>query len=249
MELDPSPDQHAARSEPGERAKSPSHNDTSAVKDKYSSRKDMRDGYRENGTARSPGSDYNDSKDRPVSDHKSASQNDLHSNHKHSKSVSPSQVSPNVLESPRSHRDHNTRGKDSNSPRSKGKHSATSPVPSPSKTSKPAYPSGELDPLELSKISSIERDGDMNFPESDDDSITGEINPPVDDSRVRLFVALFDYDPETMSPNQDSVEEELPFREGQILKVASTLCLWMSFVTVVIVIQTDSFYFYCRAFN
>ncbi|XP_033039537.1 peripheral-type benzodiazepine receptor-associated protein 1 isoform X11 [Trachypithecus francoisi] len=36
---------------------------------------------------------------------------------------------------------------------------------------------------------------------------------------VRIFVALFDYDPVSMSPNPDAGEEELPFREGQILKV------------------------------
>ncbi|XP_032136510.1 peripheral-type benzodiazepine receptor-associated protein 1 isoform X7 [Sapajus apella] len=36
---------------------------------------------------------------------------------------------------------------------------------------------------------------------------------------IRIFVALFDYDPVSMSPNPDAGEEELPFREGQILKV------------------------------
>ncbi|XP_053311844.1 peripheral-type benzodiazepine receptor-associated protein 1 [Spea bombifrons] len=36
---------------------------------------------------------------------------------------------------------------------------------------------------------------------------------------VRIFVARFDYDPETMSPNPDAYEEELPFKEGQILQV------------------------------
>uniref|UniRef100_H3BHR3 RIMS-binding protein 2 n=1 Tax=Latimeria chalumnae TaxID=7897 RepID=H3BHR3_LATCH len=36
---------------------------------------------------------------------------------------------------------------------------------------------------------------------------------------VRIFVALFDYDPSTMSPNPDAAEEELPFKEGQIMKV------------------------------
>ena len=54
---------------------------------------------------------------------------------------------------------------------------------------------------------------------NDRDSITDEINHLIDDSTVRLFIALFDYDPMTMSPNVDCVDEELPFREGQILKV------------------------------
>ena len=35
----------------------------------------------------------------------------------------------------------------------------------------------------------------------------------------RIFVALFDYDPPTMSPNPEACEEELPFREGQLIKV------------------------------
>ena len=37
--------------------------------------------------------------------------------------------------------------------------------------------------------------------------------------RMRIFVALFDYDPPSMSPNPDACEEELPFREGQLIKV------------------------------
>jgi len=32
-------------------------------------------------------------------------------------------------------------------------------------------------------------------------------------------VALFDYDPTTMSPNPDACEEELPFSEGDNIKV------------------------------
>uniref|UniRef100_A0A0K2TTB7 RIMS-binding protein 2 n=1 Tax=Lepeophtheirus salmonis TaxID=72036 RepID=A0A0K2TTB7_LEPSM len=38
-------------------------------------------------------------------------------------------------------------------------------------------------------------------------------------SRIRIFVALFDYDPSKMSPNPDASEEELPFREGQLIKI------------------------------
>lgn len=37
--------------------------------------------------------------------------------------------------------------------------------------------------------------------------------------KVRWFVALFDYDPQTMSPNPDAAEEELPFQEGQLIKI------------------------------
>ena len=71
----------------------------------------------------------------------------------------------------------------------------------------------------------------------DSDSISGELThpneidgavedghhnhqqPPIDASSIRLFIALFDYDPMTMSPNIDCVDEELPFREGQIIRV------------------------------
>ena len=37
--------------------------------------------------------------------------------------------------------------------------------------------------------------------------------------KIRIFVALFDYDPPTMSPNPDACDEELPFREGQLIRV------------------------------
>lgn len=36
---------------------------------------------------------------------------------------------------------------------------------------------------------------------------------------ARIFVALFNYDPLTMSPNPGACEEELGFREGQLIKV------------------------------
>ncbi|KAM9475606.1 RIMS-binding protein 2 [Clarias gariepinus] len=39
------------------------------------------------------------------------------------------------------------------------------------------------------------------------------------DNLPRIFVALFDYDPQSMSPNPDAAVEELPFKEGQIIKV------------------------------
>ena len=38
-------------------------------------------------------------------------------------------------------------------------------------------------------------------------------------SNFRVFIALFDYDPAKMSPNTDSCQEELPFREGDLIKV------------------------------
>uniref|UniRef100_H3CCW0 RIMS binding protein 2 n=1 Tax=Tetraodon nigroviridis TaxID=99883 RepID=H3CCW0_TETNG len=41
----------------------------------------------------------------------------------------------------------------------------------------------------------------------------------------RIFVALFDYDPSSMSPNPDAADEELPFKEGQIIKVCVCVCV------------------------
>ncbi|XP_037292571.1 RIMS-binding protein 2 isoform X2 [Manduca sexta] len=37
--------------------------------------------------------------------------------------------------------------------------------------------------------------------------------------RCRYFIALFDYDPATMSPNPESCDEELPFSDGDTIKV------------------------------
>lgn len=50
-----------------------------------------------------------------------------------------------------------------------------------------------------------------------------ETDPGAEEPPARIFVALFDYDPLTMSPNPDAAEEELPFKEGQIIKVGSLL--------------------------
>lgn len=36
---------------------------------------------------------------------------------------------------------------------------------------------------------------------------------------IRLFVALYPYNPAAMSPNYDTAAEELPFVPGQIIKV------------------------------
>jgi hypothetical protein len=39
------------------------------------------------------------------------------------------------------------------------------------------------------------------------------------DGLMRIFIALFDYDPDTMSPNPDAGSLELAFKEGQLLRV------------------------------
>ena len=47
----------------------------------------------------------------------------------------------------------------------------------------------------------------------------------IDEDHVRLFIALFSYDPSTMSPNPDADEVELTFKEGQIIKVITSYIL------------------------
>ncbi|XP_039298084.1 RIMS-binding protein 2 [Nilaparvata lugens] len=49
----------------------------------------------------------------------------------------------------------------------------------------------------------------------------GQPNPSQNarEKRPRWFAALFDYDPTTMSPNPDACDEELPFSEGDSIKV------------------------------
>uniref|UniRef100_UPI00358F75B9 RIMS-binding protein 2-like n=1 Tax=Myxine glutinosa TaxID=7769 RepID=UPI00358F75B9 len=55
------------------------------------------------------------------------------------------------------------------------------------------------------------------------DQGSGDVESQCEDepkkSHSKVFVALFDYDPVTMSPNADAVDKELPFVEGQIIKV------------------------------
>ncbi|XP_071322211.1 RIMS-binding protein 2 isoform X2 [Trachinotus anak] len=55
------------------------------------------------------------------------------------------------------------------------------------------------------------RDRDRRSPTYYDESESEE--------SFRIFVALFDYDPLSMSPNPDAADEELPFKEGQIIRV------------------------------
>lgn len=38
-------------------------------------------------------------------------------------------------------------------------------------------------------------------------------------NQQRWFVALYDYDPMSASPNPETADEELPFREGDVIKV------------------------------
>ena len=65
-----------------------------------------------------------------------------------------------------------------------------------------------------------QKNGDFNTISSNNNAGTGAVVPSNNKTeRMRIFVALFDYDPPTMSPNPDACDEELPFREGQLIKV------------------------------
>lgn len=50
-----------------------------------------------------------------------------------------------------------------------------------------------------------------------DEGYVGEMAPG---EQVRVFLALYDYDPSTMSPNPDAEEEELAFSEGDLIQVS-----------------------------
>ena len=58
--------------------------------------------------------------------------------------------------------------------------------------------------------------------EDEGESIPEEIDLDFDENHIRIFIALFDYDPMTMSPNPDASDEELPFKEGQLIKVSKS---------------------------
>ncbi|KAM8815425.1 RIMS-binding protein 2 isoform 11-T14 [Rhynchonycteris naso] len=82
------------------------------------------------------------------------------------------------------------------------------------------FPHGSTVPLRTRpvRVPSIDEysDRDRLSPDFYEDS---ETDPGAEEPPARIFVALFDYDPLSMSPNPDAAEEELPFKEGQIIKV------------------------------
>jgi len=50
--------------------------------------------------------------------------------------------------------------------------------------------------------------------------------------KVTYALTICDYDPATMSPNPDGVYEELPFKEGQVVKVRISCWLVLSLLSV-----------------
>ena len=59
----------------------------------------------------------------------------------------------------------------------------------------------------------------IDFEDDGGESLVDSISEIQEDERVRIFIGLYDYDPVSMSPNMDCVDEELPFKEGQLIKV------------------------------
>ena len=59
----------------------------------------------------------------------------------------------------------------------------------------------------------------IDYEDDGGESLIESVELEYDDPRVRIFIALFDYDPTLMSPNPDAADEELPFKEGQLIKV------------------------------
>jgi len=65
-------------------------------------------------------------------------------------------------------------------------------------------------------------DGDLiDYSDDGTESLTDSAR-----EQVHVFIALFDYDPATMSPNPDAVESELPFTEGDLIKVGCCIRHW-----------------------
>lgn len=52
-----------------------------------------------------------------------------------------------------------------------------------------------------------------------EDTCSNHVDEVTKPNNVRVFIALFTYDPITMSPNTDGVDEELAFAEGDLIKI------------------------------
>ena len=61
----------------------------------------------------------------------------------------------------------------------------------------------------------------IDYEDDGGDSLIESSDIDYDNRHMRIFIALFDYDPSTMSPNPAAIDEELPFKEGQLIKVHS----------------------------
>jgi len=55
--------------------------------------------------------------------------------------------------------------------------------------------------------------------------------------KIKYAKAICDYDPATMSPNPDGIDEEIPFKEGQIIQV----CTYM-LCTITIKLSSNNLY-------
>jgi len=60
------------------------------------------------------------------------------------------------------------------------------------------------------------------------DDSNQEPGPEQGEELIRIFIALYDYDPAIQSPNPDAEEEELAFNEGDLIKVRTALSVFIS---------------------
>ncbi|XP_057295874.1 uncharacterized protein LOC130624310 isoform X2 [Hydractinia symbiolongicarpus] len=60
---------------------------------------------------------------------------------------------------------------------------------------------------------------DTSITDDDDKDVPDVLSQPDQKDRIRIFVALYPYNPLTMSPNVEYAEEELAFEEGALIKV------------------------------
>jgi len=71
-------------------------------------------------------------------------------------------------------------------------------------------------------------DKEVDYAGSENDGVESMVeSSSLDENQVRIFVAIYDYNPSTMSPNPDAAIEELPFTEGQLLKVCDYLFVYV----------------------
>jgi hypothetical protein len=114
--------------------------------------------------------------------------------------------------SPIKQREHSDSKRTSATPINGNPHMNKTKIPSPRHTSTSSEEQHVAPPTPMKAIKSKEQTA-LSPPTSSVNSHLNKSNHP-----PRLFIALFDYDPNAMSPNKDN-DEELPFKEGQLIRV------------------------------
>ena len=95
-------------------------------------------------------------------------------------------------------------------------HSTSHPASSQSASYGPKVNSNERRSRHASSASQSRTDDTYD---DEDSYLPSEVDELYDDGTMRYFVALYTYDPYDDSPNKDAADEELAFREGDVIKV------------------------------